>query len=173
MLLDLTVKNPKSVYSKITFWTILLWKLYRLVRARNFSCVSEYSEHSWRYKTWVVSWHPSSYLSTHPYRQTWLHKTLDVKVHGVAALGRSAEVDNAWSTSVAKWREIVALKRDKFTGLHVFLLRFCYDGFWCAFENRLKYFDESQLEIKFKTTLYLCAFQRPLQRWVSQCCFQI
>lgn len=167
MLLDLTIKNPKSVYSELTLWTTLLWKLYRLVRVRNFSCLSEYSGHSWRYKTWVVSWHPSSYLSTHPYRQTRLHKTLGVKVHGVAPLGRSA----ASGQCLKRFRRV--LKRNcgpkmrEICGLACFLLRFCYDGFWCAFETRLNYFDEYQAEIKFKTTLYLCAIQRPFQRWVS------
>jgi len=76
------------------------------------------------------------------------------------------KVDNAWSTFVVKWKEIVTLKREKFMGLHVFIT-FFYDGFWSAFENRLKYFDEYQPEIKFKTSLYLCAVQRPIQRWVS------
>jgi hypothetical protein len=77
------------------------------------------------------------------------------------------QVGNVWSTSVAKWREVVAQKCEKFMGLHVFFLWFCYDGFWCAFENRLKHFDEYQSEIKFKTNLYICAVQRPSRRWVS------
>jgi hypothetical protein len=161
------IKNPKSVYSELTLWTTLLWKLYRLVPVRNFSSLSEYSEHSWRYKTWVVSWHPSSYLSTHPYRQTWLHKTLDVKVHGVAPLGRSA----ASGQCLKHFRREVKIncgpKTREICGLACFLLRFCYDGFWCEFETRLKYFDEYQAGIKFKTTLHICSVQRPFQRWVS------
>jgi len=83
-------------------------------------CVCEYSEHSWRNKSWVVSWHRSSYLSTHPYRQTWLHKTLDVRVHGVAALGRSAASGQYLKHFCREVKRNCGPKREKFMGLQVF-----------------------------------------------------
>jgi len=47
------------------------------------------------------------------------------------------QVDNAWSTSVAKWKEIVALKREKFMGLPCF---FYYGFVTTVFDVLLKTF---------------------------------
>jgi hypothetical protein len=164
VLLDLTVKNPKSVYNELTLWTVLLRKLYLwfvFVISRMWVSIQNAAE--------------DTRLELFPDTQVLIFPLIHIGRHGSIkhSMLRSMaslrwvvllQVDNAWSTSVAKWREIVALRREKCMGLQVFLLRFCYDGFWCAFETRLEYFDEYQPEIKFKTNLYLCAVERPLQR---------
>lgn len=154
------VKNPKYVcaLAELPFWTILLWKLYRLVRVHNFF-VCVYSEHSWIYKTWVVSWHPSSYLSTYPYRQTWLHKTLDVKVHGVAPLGWAAASGQCLRHFRREVKRNCGLKTRGICGPACGFVTTVFD---VSLKTFLKYFDEYPPEIKFETVLYLCEVQPPL-----------